>query len=300
MSSIDIAVLITCHNRKLKTLNCLDSLFKQNLPEEIDLDVYLVDDGSTDGTEAAVRQAYPQIKIFKGDGKLFWNRGMHWAFDEALKANYHFYVWLNDDTNLYSQGLETLLTAYRGLAESGKSKSIVVGSTQNPTTKKLTYGGLVRSSWWHPLKFTLIEPNEKEIKACDTINGNFVLIPREVVNVIGNIESTFVHSGGDWDYGLRAKQNGCQNWIAPSYLATCEQNSRQGTWQDETLNTIERVKKIIQPKGLPFQEWKLFSQRHAGSLWIFYCWLPYLRVLLIPFLSKPKIERSSTNLSFLK
>jgi GT2 family glycosyltransferase len=291
MSSIDIAVLITCHNRKLKTLSCLDALFKQNLPASTNIDVYLVDDGSTDGTETAVRQTYPQIKIFKGDGGLFWNRGMRWAFAEAIEADYDFYFWLNDDTNLYPQALETLLTNYKNLLQSGKSKSILVGSTQDPVTKNISYGGLVRCSWWHPLKFELLEPDKQKLIACDTINGNCVLIPREVVAIVGNIESTFVHSSGDWDYGLRAKQNGVLNWIAPNYLGTCAPNSQRGTWMDGTLSVSERFKKVFQPKGLPFGEWRLFSQRHAGMLWFFYCWLPYMRLIFLPILPKAKLGR---------
>ena len=44
-----IATLITCHNRKDKTLACLDALFSNHLPDRVLLDVFLVDDGSTDG-----------------------------------------------------------------------------------------------------------------------------------------------------------------------------------------------------------------------------------------------------------
>ena len=48
-----IAVLITSFNRKNSTLKCLGKLFSQNLKEYY-LGVYLVDDGSTDGTFKAV------------------------------------------------------------------------------------------------------------------------------------------------------------------------------------------------------------------------------------------------------
>jgi GT2 family glycosyltransferase len=84
MNSDRTAVLITCHNRKPKTLACLAALFNQELSPEVTIDVYLVDDGSTDGTAEAVHQAYPQVKILQGDGSLFWNRGMRKAFAEAL------------------------------------------------------------------------------------------------------------------------------------------------------------------------------------------------------------------------
>ena len=47
MNDIRLAVLMTCHNRRQKTLACLAALQRQELPPNIVLKVYLVDDGST-------------------------------------------------------------------------------------------------------------------------------------------------------------------------------------------------------------------------------------------------------------
>jgi GT2 family glycosyltransferase len=115
MEYTSIAVLMTCHNRKLKTLVTLESLFKQTLTSEIALSVYLVDDGSTDGTSEGVQQKYPQVKLFSGDGNLFWNGGMRIAFSEAMKDEPDYYLWLNDDTVLAPEALNTLLTTSRAV-----------------------------------------------------------------------------------------------------------------------------------------------------------------------------------------
>jgi len=126
MEYTSIAVLMTCHNRKLKTLLTLESLFKQTLTSEIALSVYLVDDGSTDGTSEGVQQKYPQVKLFSGDGNLFWNGGMRIAFSEAMKDEPDYYLWLNDDTVLAPEALNTLLATSRELFEQGEKKAIVV------------------------------------------------------------------------------------------------------------------------------------------------------------------------------
>jgi len=76
MNGTTIAVLLTCLNRKHKTFACLETLFSQVLPANVDISAYIVDDASTDGTSDAVRQTYPQVKIFSGDGNLFGNGGM--------------------------------------------------------------------------------------------------------------------------------------------------------------------------------------------------------------------------------
>ena len=67
-----IAVLIACHNRKTSTLKCLEALFSQNKASAgFEFDVYLVDDGSTDGTSTAVAALYPHVNIIQGTGDLF-------------------------------------------------------------------------------------------------------------------------------------------------------------------------------------------------------------------------------------
>ncbi|MCL1467696.1 glycosyltransferase family 2 protein [Argonema galeatum] len=277
MKSNSIAVLMSCYNRKQKTLDCLADLFSQVLPDTVNLTVYLVDDGSTDGTSEAVEQAYPNVKILHGDGNLFWNGGMRWAFAEAMKSDCDYYLWLNDDTLLYPQALNTLLATERRLAEQGHLRTIIVGSACDPETGKLTYGGMVQSSWWHPLKFQLVEPSEQP-QPCHTFNGNCVLLPRSVVEIVGNLDEAFKHRVGDLDYGLRSLRQGCTIWVDPYYVGTCPRNINQ------PLRL--RLEKLAQPKGLPPQEWKIFSSRHAGLFWPIYWLLPYIRLRLLSALGR--------------
>ncbi|WYM03681.2 MAG: glycosyltransferase family 2 protein [Gloeotrichia echinulata CP02] len=274
-----LAVLMTCHNRRAKTLACLQALFQQELSSNVEIQVYLVDDGSTDGTGEAVGINYPVVKVIQGNGNLFWNGGMRLAFSEAIKSDYDYYIWINDDTTLYPKAIDTLLATSQHLIQQGYTQAIVVGSTQDPITGVLSYGGVINSSWWHPLKFDLVEPSE-EAKPCLTVNGNCVLISRQVVQVVGNLDSSFLHSSGDFDYGLRNHKLGGSVWIAPGYIGTCEYNPlRQQAWEEPGLTLPQRWEKINQPRGLPIREWKVFAHRHAGLLWMFYWLLPYLRML---------------------
>lgn len=66
-----IAVLLTVHNRKEKTLNCLRRLYSQEKIDQYVVDVFLTDDGCTDGTSMAVKEEFPNVNIINGDGTLF-------------------------------------------------------------------------------------------------------------------------------------------------------------------------------------------------------------------------------------
>ena len=139
-----LVVCLTCHNRKEKTLACLSALYATDLPHKIQVEVILVDDGSTDGTGTASAALDRRITVVYGDGKLFWNGGMRMAFAEAWKSRPDFYVWLNDDTTLEKHALQHLLETYDSLRSSHGDRLIIVGATFDPESNRLTYGGFRR------------------------------------------------------------------------------------------------------------------------------------------------------------
>lgn len=266
-----IAILITCHNRKEKTLACLEALYQNDLPEGYSLHVILVDDGSTDGTSEAVWARYPTVEIIKGDGNLYWNKGMHRAFARAMEIGFDAYLWLNDDTILYPGTIVRLLNVWHSSKSQTGEDSIIVGSSQDHVTAHLTYGGLVRYSALKRLRYTLIQPGEQPVE-CHTMNGNCVLLPHTVAQRIGNLDPVFTHGMGDIDYGLRATKAGCTIWVAPGYVGMCELNSGKGLWADSSISLWDRWKKLLGPLGLPPVEWLIFTRRHSGWLWPLY-WL---------------------------
>lgn len=288
MSKKNIAFLLTCHNRRDKTLQCLDNLYQQEI-NYLEREVFLVDDGSTDGTTHGVVKNFPAVKVLKGDGSLFWNRGMGYAFGEAIDAGFDYYVWLNDDTFLYPGAIDMLIQSYSSLCKSGKEKSIVVGSTKDPVHNYTTYGGFVQKSKLNPISGSLLSPNG-QLQMCDKIVGNCVLIPSIVVKEVGNLDLSFRHRFGDVDYGYRARKRGCTLWIAPDYVGTCEDNPYSEKWKDDSLPLKDRLKHLRSVRGLPTNDWTRYLRRHGGALW-WLIWLsPYLKICLTTLFNRSKVN----------
>ena len=276
---VRVAVLMACHNRREHTLASLRALRAAEAEARQTCDIYLLDDGSSDGTAESVANEFPDVHLLRGDGSLFWNRGMHRAFEAALGRGYDFYLGLNDDTLLYADALQRLLACHARIeSETGRS-GIVAGSTRDAASGKLTYGGQVRKKWWKPTTFRLVPPRDYPLK-CDTANWNIVLIPDAVARALGNLEPAFSHAMGDMDYGLRARKAGYSNWVMPGFAGTCSDDSIEGKILDTGASFRDRMKKMLQPKGLPPGSWLLFCRRHAGPLWIVFWGWPYLRVAL--------------------
>lgn len=248
-----IAILLTCFNRKSKTLECLSKLAEMSHPM-LSLSIYLVDDGSTDGTSDAILESYPFVNIIEGTGDLYWNRGMHLAWSKArASTTYDYYLWLNDDTVLYPSALTDLME----IAEDFGGKVLVCGAVQSKKDGRFTYGGRM-------LNGRPIIPNGS-LQRCEFVNGNCVLVSAEITDAVGILDPIFPHAIGDHDYGLRVLKNGYSVYSSKHYVGTCELNTSLPKWCYGSTPIIERVKSLYSPLGNCHPKYFfIFEKRHLG------------------------------------
>ena len=89
-----IATLTTSYNRKKLTLRALSSLVAQELPQNISIIHFLVDDLCTDGTAAAVSKSFPAVNIVSSKGNLFWAGGMRFGWSQAVRQIDYDYIFV--------------------------------------------------------------------------------------------------------------------------------------------------------------------------------------------------------------
>lgn len=257
-----IAILLTCFNRKNKTIASLVALNKayQEVSNYIELKIFLTDDGSTDGTAVAVKEKFPDAVILKGNGNLYWNGGMRNTWTAALNNGFDHYLLLNDDTLLYQDALSKLLKAHEYCKNTYNKAGIYIGSTQDPVTKKYTYGGCKLT---HKFKFSYHQlPPNGEYQECELGNANIMLVPQEVVGQIGILSDGYQHGIGDTDYTLKAVKKNIPSLVLPSYLGTCENEHKEVYEGFEKKSFKERWKYLNHPLGLAFKPSIIFMWRH--------------------------------------
>lgn len=217
-------VVVASYNRAATTVRALRSLRDAAAEAEIDFDVTLFDDGSSDGTIDAASAVVENLYVLNGDGSAFWARSMASAERAVLSRGEveddDWLMWFNDDVELVSSGIRDLISASAKLAA-----GVFVGSTTDRSSGELTYGGLRRSRM-HPLAFDLVPPpsDTSEGIRVDAFNGNIVLMPVHVARAIGPIDGGFSHAFADVDYGVRASTSGVPVWVTGGIVGYCSRN----------------------------------------------------------------------------
>lgn len=249
---VNICVLITVFNRKENTLSCLDKLFNSfNLYNKgtSDLDVFLVDDGSTDNTFEAVQSIYPDINLISGDGSLYWNRGMILAWETAkANKNYDFYIWLNNDVEIFHHAFTEIFSCSKEL-----HNECIISGIINSNEAEVIYGGRNH-------KKELLKPNGN-CQSLKYLNGNFVLIPNNVFEQLGYLDNKFHHDLGDVDYGFRAIDLGIGVVTSKSALGSGEINKIIRS-RKSGLSISKRFKHLLSPLGYPLHIAFYFHNKH--------------------------------------
>ena len=234
IKSLKVAVVVTCFNRREKTLKCLESMrtsledYNSTSNRNIDLHLYLTDDGCTDGTAEAVKKkfetAFP-VSIIKGEGNLYWAGGMRKAWERALddKEGNHwdYYLLINDDTVMLPSMFKTLLNDHDWLINKYGKGGLISGICKSSVPPIVTtYGG--KKYIGHPFGRSRFLDPTGEPQKCDVTNANILLVDSSFVDKFGVFYKGFRHGNADFDYSYQAKKKGYPVILTSEYCGVCD------------------------------------------------------------------------------
>ena len=227
-----VAILVTCYNRRETTVRCLRSLIPQLGVYDA---VFLLDDGSTDGTAATVAADFPSISVMTGDGRLYWAKGMRKAWETAVaeRGDWDGYLWLNDDTELRPDALAMMMAANDG-------ERIVVGDLEN-SKGEVVYG----------------------MRQGGLFTGNCVFVPRKVYERLGMICCDYSHAWADSDYAMRAKRTGV-GIVSAGVVGRARWHPNRPSLKGLSLK--DRMALLWHPKGWNVHDLWLYRRRNWGYL----------------------------------
>ncbi|MFJ4823207.1 glycosyltransferase family 2 protein [Streptomyces bacillaris] len=278
MHSVHLAVLMTSHNRRTRTLSALAALHAQRgLPAHATLGVHLVDAGSTDGTPEAVRLLHPSVEVMSVGVDIPRNQalriasrnsrsgggggGSHRGRPGGPSHRWTHQLWLDDGVELFPDALTGLL----GAADAVGDGSVIVGAVRGPDGTTVYSGRRGRS-------LTLVEPGGERPEPCDTYDGRVVLLSRAAHDLVGDPDKVFRHRMGDYDHGFRARRAGVDAFVAPSPVGVCAEGPDAPGSLEPGIGVREALRRVTSVRELPPRQWWVYCLRHTWP------WAPLLMV----------------------
>ena len=146
---MDVSIIIVNYNTKDLTLQCLKSIFEQT--KNIDFEVIVVDNASSDGSCTAITKRFPQVKVIESDVNSGFGRANNLGAKRA-KGKYLFF--LNSDCLLIEN---TIYAFYDFMERNNIDGSIgVVGALLYDKAMKLNASYHKFPTIVSELKYTII------------------------------------------------------------------------------------------------------------------------------------------------
>jgi hypothetical protein len=241
---VDLSICILTLNARQYLKDCLVSIAKY--PPNLDYEIIVVDNASTDGTATMLEQEYPQVKLIRNKSNLGFTKPVNQALCVASGA---YLLLLNPDTLLIEDTLTPIVNYMKGNPQVGIAIPKVLngdGSFQKQCRRgearpAEVFGYFFKLGSLFPknrglngyLQSWLPEDEIAEVKA---VSGSCMFIRRETWQQVGEFDERFFAYQEDSDYCLRARQLGWKVVYAP--LATIIHFGGQGGSKARPFNSI--------------------------------------------------------------
>ena len=207
---MDLSVVIVNWNTKDLLIQCLESIFRA--VRGVDLEVFVVDNGSTDGSGRAVKERFPDVKVVENQR----NVGFARANNQALRISGGKYLLLlNPDAQVKGKAVEELISFMEAHSKAGISGVQLLnsnGSRQNSIanfpslTTELLNKSLLR--WLFARRFPGKERNYFEPIEVDSVIGACMMVRRRALDQVGILDEDYFLFLEETDWCYRMKKAG--------------------------------------------------------------------------------------------
>lgn len=218
-----LAVIIVNYNVKYFLKQCLESVY--NSTNLSDIEVYVVDNDSKDGSVEMVTQSFPEVKLIANKE----NVGFSTANNQAIKqTNAKYVVLLNPDTLVQSTSFEKVIQFMDTHPDAGGlgvkmidgNGKFLPESKRGLPTPEVAFYKIFGFSKLFPKsrkygKYHLGYLDNDSTHQIDVLSGAFMVMRKETLDQVGLLDEDFFMYGEDIDLSYRITQGGYKNYYYP-------------------------------------------------------------------------------------
>lgn len=282
-----LTISIVNYNGGEYLLSCLSSL--KEIKEEVDFDVYVVDNASEDGSLDRAKSKFPQFNYILNKENL----GFGKAHNLVLKkVSTPYVLTLNPDTIVLPRTLKFMIDFMDDNSDAGVSTCRVEKS--DGTLDKASHRGFptpLASFLYFFLKndrlYHLTNRNMSKSHEIDSAVGAFMLIRKSVLEKVGYFDEDYFLYGEDLDLCFRIKNAGFRIMYVPDVKVIHEKGVSSGIKkhsQDLSGASLETREKSMRHF---YETMKIFYKKNYSQKYPFFLnWLIYSGIDLKMWLAR--------------
>ena len=215
---IDLSIVIVNWNTRELLLRCLQSVYET--AGCLEFEVFVVDNGSTDGSAAMVRERFPQVHVIANQE----NVGFAQANNQGIRQSHGRYVLLlNSDTETHPGALETLVDFMDAHPQAGAAGARLLnrdGTLQPSCHPMLTPG---REFWrllflnciWPRATYPMQRWDLRTPREVEVIKGACLILRREALDRVGLMDTRYFMYTEEMDLCYRLRRAGWRLYWVP-------------------------------------------------------------------------------------
>ena len=213
-----LSVVVVNWNKRALLYDCLKASGATESPHRF----IVIDNGSTDGSQAMVRSRFPNVTLIANRDNL----GFAAANNQGISAtNSHYILLLNSDTVASPQALQDLVAFMEEHPDASACSPRLVRPDGTP--QRYAYGGdptilylLRRALARLILRRPLHDWATSDLQTVDWVSGACMMVRREGIQQVGLLDEDFFMYFEDNDWCLRMRKHGWRIYYNPKVAIT--------------------------------------------------------------------------------
>ena len=209
---IKVYLIIVTYNAMKWAERCFSSLRRSS----VHVEVIVVDNGSTDGTQEFIKTQFPEVEFIQSAENLGFGKANNLGIEIAYKKGADFFYLMNQDAWIFEDSIEKLIDVYKGYP---KQEEIGILSPMHldGSEKKLDIflDKYIAQNFETRLISDLYLQAVKELYEMKFIDAEHWFIPKDTIEKVGGFNPYFFHYGEDNEYVNRLHFHGKKILLCP-------------------------------------------------------------------------------------
>lgn len=217
-----ILTVIVTYNAMQWAEHCFGSLKETTIKS----DVYVIDNGSSDGTQSFIKDNYPQVILYQSEKNLGFGKANNIGLQYALDNEYDYVYLLNQDAWVFPDTFEQLI----GISKSHPNFGILSPFQMQADllhVDRAFQGAIMSSCSGNDMLSALYCGQREDLYEVDGVMAAHWFMTIESIRKTGGFSPTFPHYGEDDNYLDRLKYMGFKVGVVTSLKVVHDRGNRE-------------------------------------------------------------------------